>query len=270
MTASATCRKAEENPHIGVSEADRIRFRTLCENAARTRRSEGNGGFGTLAEKRMHAVIKQFICQNEDLHEVGVAGTRFISDVRIGNNVYEVQSGAFYPMKKKIAYYLEQTPCTVTIVHPIIVNKWITDIDHLTGELSPRKRSPAHGRPSDLLPELYSLLPHLGDPRLRFRLLLVEAEEFRLSNARRHRGRLVSARYERFPLALLDVWELASAEDFRRFLPVGLPSPFTVKDFSCASRLRGRNAYSAVRVLAAFGLLRSAAPIGRAMAFEIV
>ncbi len=257
-------------PNVRVSDADRARFARLCTEAARTRRSEGDGGFGTLAEKRMHAVIKRFLCPNEDFHEVGVAGTRFISDVRIGNDVYEVQSGAFYPMKKKIAHYLGKTDCTVTVVHPITVNKWITEIDPATGELLSRKRSPKHERTSDLLAELYSLIDHLPNDRLRFRLLLIEAEEFRLAGARRHRGRLVSARYEGMPLALLDVLDFSTPEDFRHFLPQELPSPFAVKDFSRATGIRGRDAYSAVRVLAALGILEPAEPIGRAMAFRCV
>ena len=54
-----------------------------------------------------------------------------------------------------------------------------------------------------------------------------------------------------------------------RLLPAELASPFRVAEFSKRTRLRGRDAYSAVRVLAALGVVRPAAPIGRAMAFEI-
>ena len=252
-----------------VSDADRARFARLCTEAARSRRSEGDGGFGTLAKKRMHAVIKRYICPNEDFHEVGMRDTRFISDVRIGDSIYEVQSGAFYPMKKKIGYYMSKTDCTVTVVHPIVVNKWIVSIDPATGECAPRKKSPKHESPKDLLAELYPLIEHLPSPRLRFRLLLIDAEEYRVANARRHRGRLLPQKYELMPLSLLDVREFSSPEDFRAFLPPDLPSPFTVKDFSRATGIRGRNAYSAVRVLAALGLLSPAPPIGRAMAFEM-
>ncbi len=250
-----------------VSDTERARFARLCTEAALSRRSEGDGGFGTLAEKRMHAVIKRYLCPNEDFHEVGMADARFIADVRIGNEIFEVQSGSFYPMKKKIAYYLERTDCTVTVVHPITVNKRVTEIDPATGEILSSKRSPKHERASDLLAELYPLIAHLPHERLKFRLFLIEAEEFRLAGARRHRGKLVSARYECMPTALLEVMDFTSPQDFRVFLPPELPEIFTVKDFSRATHIRGRNAYSAVHVLEALGVIAPTEPIGRAMAF---
>ena len=251
-----------------VSDADRARFALLCEEAARARRSEGDGGFGTLAEKRMHAVIKRYVCPNEDFHEVGVGGTRYIADVRVGDSIWEVQSGSFYPMKKKLAYYLEKTDCTVTVVHPITVNKWLTLIDPATGECAPRKKSPKHEHAVALLAELYPLIDLLPNERLRFRLLLIEAEEYRLSNARRHRGKLKSVRYERMPLSLLDVLDFASPADFCALLPDILPDVFTVKELSRATGLRGRHAYSAAHVLEALGVISPTEPVGRAMAFR--
>ena len=53
------------------------------------------------------------------------------------------------------------------------------------------------------------------------------------------------------------------------FLPADLPSPFTVKDFSQKTGLRGRDAYSAVHVLEKLNLIVATEPIGRAMAFTI-
>ena len=241
----------------------------MCIEAAARGRTAGAQGFGTLAEKRMHAVIKKYICEDEDCHEVGVLNTRFVSDVRIGNDVYEVQTGSFYPMKKKIDHYLNNTDCTVTVIHPIAAQKWVTWIDPKTQEVTPRKRSPKKGRAEDLLPELYHLLPHLGNPRLRFQVLLIEAEDFRILDGWSRDRKKGSNLYERVPLALLDALEFDTPDDFRRFIPADLPPHFTVKDFSKLTKIRGRNAYSAVRVLAAIGLFHPTAPIGRSMAWEI-
>ena len=260
----------EKTPHIGIDEAARSRFAALCVEAAQAPRSEGDGGFGTLAEKRMHAVIKRFLCPDEDFHEVGFGDRRYVADVRLGNAVYEVQTGALRPMKAKLAYYLEQTDCTVTIVHPITVNKQIVTIDPDTGEASEPKRSPKHERADQLLSELYPLLPLLPNPRLRVRLLLIEATEYRIANARRHRGRLLPTKYELMPSALLDVLEFCTPSDYRALLPQDLPSPFTVKELSKKTGLRGRDAYSAAHVLVTLGITRSADPIGRAMAFTVV
>ena len=94
------------------------RFARMCEAALLQGRTQGDSGIGTLQEKRLHSIIKHFLCDNEDYHEVGVLDTRFVSDVRIGNLVFEVQTGDFFPMKKKIEHYLQNTDCLVTVVHP--------------------------------------------------------------------------------------------------------------------------------------------------------
>lgn len=246
------------------------RFHRLCMESALRGRTAGADGFGTLAEKRLHAVIKKYICPNEDFHEVPLDGTRYLSDIRVGDDIVEVQTGSFYPMKKKIDYYLQSTDCTVTVVHPIAAVRRLSWVDPESFEIGDARRV-AGERAEALLPELYCLLSHLGNPRLRFRLLLLEVHDFRLQNGSRSRDRKKgSERYERMPIALLDELDFFTPEDFRRFIPEGLPSPFTVKQFSTLSKIRGRDAYSVVRVLTALGLFAPTEPIGRAMAFAIL
>jgi hypothetical protein len=252
-----------------VDDAHKARFDRLCREVASAPRANGEEGIGTLGEKRMHAIIKRYICEDHACHEVGVLDTGYVSDVRIGNDVYEVQTGAFYPMRKKIAHYIENTSCTVTVVHPISVERWVTWVDAKTGEVTPRKRSPKRERAIHLLPELYCLLPYLGDERLRFRLLMIEEEDFRTLSGRKDNRKRGARLYERMPLSLLGEIEFSSPADFSVFLPTDLPSPFTVKDFSQKTGLRGRDAYSAVHVLEKLGLITKTEPMGRAMAFRV-
>ena len=254
-------------PQYSISETDRNYFASLCKDALLRRRTEGDFGFGTLAEKRMHAILKHYICPNEDFHEVGLNHTRYLSDVRIGNDIYEIQTGSFYPMRKKIAYYLENTDCTVTIVHPIAVRKWVSWVDPQTGEISEAKKSPKRESALDLLPELYCLLPSLNHPRLRFRLLYLEVREFRMLDGWSRDRKRGSNRYERIPLDLLGEETFCAPADFAALLPQDLPSPFTVKLFSKHTGLRGRRAYSAVHALQELGVISPTTPIGRAMAF---
>ncbi len=260
--------KYQDIPYC-VDDAHKARFDRLCREAASAPRTNGDEGIGTLGEKRMHAVMKRYICEDHTCHEVGVLDTGYVSDVRIGNDVYEVQTGAFYPMKKKIAHYIENTDHTVTVVHPISVERFVTWVDAKTGEVTPRKRSPKRERAIHLLPELYCLLPYLGNERLRFRLLMIEEEDFRTLTGRKDNRKRGARLYERMPLSLLGEIEFSSPADFAVFLPDDLPSPFTVKDFSQKTGLRGRDAYSAVHVLEKLGLVTKTEPIGRAMAFRI-
>ena len=254
-----------------MSVAQRARFDRLCDALIREAFVSGEAGIGTLCEKRLHATVKRYLCEDSDCHEVGVQGRRFVADVRVGNEIYEVQTGSFFPMKQKIAYYLEQTDCTVTVVHPIVQTAWTSWIDPETLSFSPRRKSPRHGRVEDLLPEMYYLLPYLGHERLRFRVLLIEAQDFRWLDGKRSKDRKRgSRRYERIPLSLVEDIPLETPADFARFLPPALPSHFTVRDFSEATRIRGRDAYSAVRVLTALGLLSEGEKIGRSMGWERV
>ncbi len=250
-------------------EAKVARFSRICQDAMRERRVQGEQGVGTLAEKWQHQIIKRYLSEDPAHHEIPVSSERrFVSDVRIGNDAYEVQTGSFAPMVKKIAYYLESTDLTVTVVHPIAKDRWISWVDSETMEITPRKRSPKHGRPEDLLAELYPLIPFLGHPRLKFRILLLEVHDFKLLSNHKGRGKQDAQRYERIPLALFDDIPLNTPSDFAKFLPAELGSPFTVKQFSTATKIKGRDAYSAVRALTALGLLSPAEPIGRSMAFE--
>lgn len=251
-------------------EAHKARFDRICEEAICRDIRIADSGIGTLGEKRLHAVIKRYLCEDTDCHEVGVSGRRFVSDIRIGNEIYEVQTGDFYPMRQKIAYYMEQTDCTVTVVHPLAAKRWMSWIDPKTTEISPRTRVTRSSTPVELLPQLYPLSEHLQNPRLRFCVLMLETQDFRLLNSRSRNPKLHTKHYERIPLALLDELEFNSPEDFRSLIPASLPARFTVKDFSKATKLQGRDAYSAVRVLVALGLAAPTAQIGRAMGFELI
>ena len=77
------------------------RFQRICDRAMTERRSQ-EGGIGTLAEKWQHQIVKRYLTENTDEHEVGVEGRRFVSDVRVGDRVYEVQTGEFTPMAEKM------------------------------------------------------------------------------------------------------------------------------------------------------------------------
>ena len=247
-------------------EIKKARFDRICADAMRERHVTGEDGVGTLKEKRLHAAIKRYLCEDEAFHEVGIAGTRYVSDVRVGNDAYEVQTGSFYPMRQKIAYYLEHTDLTVTVVHPISVIKWMCKIDTKTSEVSPRRRVPRSQRREDLLAELYSLRSFLGHPRLKFCLLLLETQDFRLigsASGDKARG----TKYERVPISLVGEETFECADDFRALIPKDLPKTFTVKQFAAATKLRSRDAYAAAHVLCDLGLTVPAPPVGKAMAF---
>ncbi len=263
---SLKAKKRSAIPEIALpplSNAHRERFARLALDEVRRDRT-ADGGIGTLCEKRLHATVKRYLCDNDRYHEVGIGDTRYVADVRVGNLIWEVQTGDFKPLCQKIAHYLKNTDCTVTVVHPIPAVKWITSLDPSTGDTAPRKKSPQKGHVRDLIAMMYPLIPFLGDPRLRFHLLLLEVEDFRLLCDKKT-SRKGYLRFERIPLSLLGEWELSAPADFTPFVPAALPPHFTVSEFAALSGHRGRNAYSAVRVLTALGFFSPGEKKGRSM-----
>lgn len=253
--------------------AKQARFERINRDAMLERREDLRDGIGLLGEKWQHQIIKRYLTEDPREHEVKLAGTRFVSDVRVGNAIYEVQTGSFAPMKKKLERYFADPLLTVTVVHPLPAVRRLTWMDPATGELGKSRRVAGKRDPVLLLPALYPLIPllsHVGTGRLSFRLLLLEVEDFKLLDGKSRDRKHGATRLERIPVGLMDDLLFTSPSDFAAFLPPSLPSPLTVAGLSRATGLQGLDAYSAARSLVALGILAPSAPISRAMAFEVV
>jgi len=233
-----------------ISQEDAQRFATLCGE-----RSPARGGIGTLGEKTLHAVLKDFFEPDPGAHEIRVGP--YVADIVGEGGIVEIQTGNFQSLRKKLAAFLETAP--VTVVYPITHFKWLLWLDPESGDISPRRKSPRAGHFPDAMFELYKIMPLLRHPNLRLCLLLVDLEEYRLRDgwsADKKRG---SHRYERIPLALAGRLDLRTCADWcspeaqLAFFPASLPSPFTSKDYARAARLNIHAAQTALRVLAHMG-----------------
>ena len=141
-------------------------------------------------------------------------------------------------------------------------------MDHETGEVIKRNRRSALGRPTDIAGELYWLLPYIDNPRLSIRVMMLEIEEYRLASKRGAGVRRGSERYELIPTALCDTVKLELPEDYSIFIPEALPEEFTVPEYVKLSKIRGKAAYSAVKVLCALGLAEECGKKGRAALYR--
>ncbi len=271
--------------------ARQTRFSLLCERELLGDRSAAGTGIGTYKEKRLHAVLKDFYCpegaQQEvkltDQYLVGAhaeltdaatrrAADRYVADIMTDDaHIIEIQTGGFYPLIKKLHFYLCATNCRVTVVHPVAHVKWLRWMDEGTGELTERRRSPRRGRVRDIAKELYWLAPYLAEPRLTLCIPLIELEETRLLNGWGKNGKRGSTRYDRFPLALCDEVVLSTPADYAAvFLPPddALPSPFTAAQYAKATGIRGKATYSMLHILSDLGYLIPAEKQGRAQAWK--
>ena len=245
-----------------MMDENKLIFDSICRSVA----AEGllGEGIGTMAEKRMHKALKRYICPDESCHEVrirpdGTPSTEdrekaesgrggYIADIYKDGEIFEIQTAGFYPLKKKIEFYLKNTDFRVTVVHPLVECKWSVWVDPETGETTPPRRSPKKEKPTDLLPEIFWLSGFLDSDRLYFRTPIIEAEEYRMLDGWSRDKKKGSTRYERIPVSLIDEVEFG-AKEVKNLLPDTLDAEFTAAEFSKATGLRGRKAYSALKLM---------------------
>lgn len=266
------------NENDALAGADALRFAEICLSYV-ARGVHLEDGIGTLSEKRMHAILKNYICADVTCHEIRLKdvlpdapmdkkkGVGYVADVLRGRNIWEIQTGSMYPMRAKIAWYMQHTPYVVTVVVPVPYRKYLNWIDPATGKVQKRSSKPHVTKPTSVASELYWLREHLQNPRLRFELLLLEVEEYRLLDGYGKEKKARASRYEKIPTALCGTVVLAKKEDYRMFLPESLPEQFTAAQYAKASGQRGRNAYYALHMLTGAGLLRDGEKIGRAQSW---
>lgn len=231
------------------------RFAELCgAESYRTVGLSAEEGIGIYNEKRLHRILKRTLCQDESCFEVKVG--RYVADILDGGVIREIQCRAFTPLVAKVDHYLTETDYSVEIVHPVIVKKKLIRAERETGEILRIKTSPKRESVYNALSRMYPLREIIGNRRLSLRVMMIEAEEYRYSEPRRY---CKEGRYdaELFPTALVDSLTLRTAEDYAALLPEELwGREFSAADFAPYSRLRGRDLYSALNVLAAIGVLK--------------
>ena len=228
---------------------DNERFEALCRKDMES--LHFSEGIGTYKEKRLHRILKSYITENESAYEIPIG--KYVADIFENGSITEIQTTTFQRLLPKLRFYLGETDHKITVVCPVIRNKRIIRIDPETGEIMRSKMSPAHGTFSDILPSLYHIREVIPDRRLRIRVLLIDAEEYRYSERQRYRK---EGAYdcELFPVSVAEERIFSVPNDFSEFLPLDRES-FSAAEYSKIIKLRGRKLYSSLNFLCSVGLL---------------
>lgn len=227
--------------------------KTAFLNACRTM-MEGERvrqGIGTLGEKSLHAALKLYFEPRPEFHEISTGP--FVADIRNEIGFVEIQTRGFDRLRDKLELFLQQAP--VTVVYPVSTLKWVIWIEEDGSTTSPKK-SPRHPNACEILPELYRLKPMLNQKNLRFCILLLEVEEYRLKDGYGPDRKKKATKYDRFPVNLLEEIWISSPEDYQLFIPDSLQEPFTVKEYGKAARLSAGKASVAINVLHSVGAVQ--------------
>lgn len=240
---------------------DETRFLTACREVMGKDRAQN--GIGTLGEKTLHAVLKTYFDPELSHQELNVGP--YVADIWNEAGFVEIQTSGFHRLRGKLELFLKTAP--VTVVYPVPAVKWLFWLSE-DGTISQKRKSPKNAGPWEILPELYKIKSFLREPGLRFCVILLELEEYRLKNGWSEDGKRGSTRFERLPVALLkEVW-LETPMDYLQLVPDALMEDFTCSEFSKASRLSPTKAGTAVHVLHHVGALERVGKIKNAYLYR--
>lgn len=222
-------------------------------------------GIGTLSEKTVHAILKNFYEPDEDKQEIPIEN--YVADIYADEEIIEIQTRQFDKLRGKLQAFLPLYP--VTIVYPIPREKWLIWIDEESGELSAKRKSPKKGNAYMVFPELYKIKMFLKDKNLRIRPVLLDMEEYRLLNGWSRDKKKGSSRFDRIPTELVEEVEINCPEDYMQFVPYELPERFTAKEFARAAHISTSLAQTTLNILHHVDVVERVGRQGNAYLYEV-
>jgi len=252
-----------------VLQLDELLFNESCEQVIGSALLRdgviGNSStIGTLREKTVHAVVKKYIEPDSSNHEIKIG--QYHADIVNDKGIFEVQTGSFNNLRKKLSSMLDLQP--ITIVYPIPHIKMIYWIDKDTGEISKPRKSTKTGSPYFIFRELYKIKPYLNHSNIKFHIILMNVDEYRLLDGWSKDKKSGATKCDRIPTKLISEMKIESLKDYDIFIPDKLIEPFTVKDFKLATKTCIRDAQATVHILHYLGLIDRIGKKGRAYLYS--
>jgi len=221
---------------------------------------------GTLSEKTVHAVVKNYYEPDEDKQEIPIEG--MYADIFTGTEIIEIQTRSFDQVRKKLDRFLPEYP--VTVVLPIPATKWLIWIDEETGELSNPRKSPKKGSEYAAFRELYKIKQYLKKEGLTIVLLFLDMEEYRLLNGWSKDKKKGSSRYDRIPLCITKEVRFECPQDYAVLVPDTLTREFTCAEFAKAAKINSRQANLVLNILFYLDVVARVGKKGNAFVYEKV
>lgn len=195
---------------------------------------------GTLAEKSLHAQLKQRFALPGDLLEYTLDG--YVIDIaRPGAapgepdfHCIEIQTRGLAKMKPKLRALLPRRP--VHLILPVAAETTIVRLD-AAGAPASRRKSPKHGSALHVFAELVSLPTVLADPHFTLEVLLTREEQIWRDDGQGSWRRKHWSIYDRRLLGVAGSLALTCPGDCAALLPAGLPERFTCRDLAAAGGL---------------------------------
>lgn len=222
-------------------------------------------GIGTLSEKTVHAILKNYYEPDEDYHEIPVNG--YVADIYRDGNIIEIQTANFNKLRNKLDVFLNDYQ--VTVVYPMPYIKWLSWLDEETGYIGPKRKSPKKGNPYEAFYQLYKIKSYLTNPNIRIKIVMMNMEEIRLLNGWSKDKKKGSSRFDRIPTEIVEEIDLYSLEDYMQMVPIELTETFCSKDYAKASHLSIGMAQTALNILTYTGTVKRIGKRGNEILYNI-
>ena len=217
---------------------------------------------GTLAEKSLHAGLKEWYGRSGDQFEVRVDG--FVIDIVRDDLLIEIQTRHLYAMKRKLTELLKRR--RIHLILPIAYEKWIVR-QTAAGSFISRRKSPKRGRLIDIFSELVRIPHLLHNPNLTIEAALTQEEEILRDDGQGSWRRKHWSLFDRCLLAVNEQRVFTSLPDYAALLPVDLLRPFTNRQLADALNCRPNLAQKMSYTLREAGLLEVAGKKGKAYCY---
>jgi hypothetical protein len=241
---------------------DKELFDRVCNNIINQKQEQN--GIGTLSEKTVHSILKNYYEPDHLYHEKKVSG--FVADIYNENGIIEIQTRNFDKLRRKLTAFLTISP--VTIVYPVPRTKWIRWVNPQTGEISPPRKSPKTGSPYSIFPELYKIKDFLMNPNLNICIVLLNLEEYRYLDGWSSDGKKGSTRCDGIPVDIIEEVNIQGIADYHRLIPNQMEEPFTTRDYKNASKLPLHHSQTALNILSYIGVVDRVGKKGKAYLYK--
>lgn len=202
-----------------------------------------NDSIGTKQEKNIHKVLKYYLCEDANNHEIKV--DNYYVDVLKDDMIYEIQTRSFNLIKDKINALLKFH--NVTIVYPMTIEKMIYILDE-KNEIIRKRKSPKSASPLTICSELYKIKHLLSHPNLHLMIILLKTNETRYLRMNRYH-RLVSSRIDEVPLEISSSLTFNQISELVLLLPDNLPNEFTTTDLKKSLKVSQKEAVLIANIL---------------------
>ncbi len=240
-------------------------IKTENENMQQTEQEMNNTAIiGTLKEKSLHNALKNHFCSNEKCHEIKIG--RFVADIFENNEITEIQTKNFKAIVRKLEHFLPKYK--VTVVYPLVQTKWIYWVNPQTKLVSQPRKSTKKGKLCHALSELYHIRQFLNDSNLTVKILIIDAEEYRIQDGFGKNNKNRATKQDIFLGCIYNTIQINNTQDLIQMMPQMNLDEFTAANLQKAGGYSPRNAFYAKKILLETQLIQSCGKQGRSEYFK--